>query len=78
MEFFVIIKYKNEERTWEEGFDSDNLYLNVGARATKQVPFPIESETEEEFERFGKALVENYNKYVPPKLERECVGVRIS
>lgn len=77
MKFKLKIKDKHSDYTRIEEFDSEDLYLNVGYRKIERVDFPIKADTKEEFMRFGKALIDNYNKHAPEKNHREVVEVII-
>ena len=75
MKFKLRIQDIDETAERIEEFDSDNLYLMVGSRKPKPIVFHLKEETKEEFERFGKALVENYNRFSNPINHRKLVEV---
>ena len=75
MKFKLRIRYKDGSGERIEDFDSEDLYLVTGIRNIRRIPFNIKSDTKEEFERFGIALMENYNQYNAETNHRELVEV---
>ena len=75
MKFKLKIKDKHSDYEWEETYNSHDLYLVVGQRRARREFFPLKADTKEEFERFGRALIANYNKHNARRNHRELVGV---
>lgn len=75
MKFKIKIKDKNSDYERIEEYDSNNLFWNGGRRTPKRIPFAIKEDSKEEFERFAKALIENFNIYCHPDNQREFVEI---